>query len=373
MAVGIICEYNPFHNGHLHHLNEVKKQFNEPIVLVMSGNFTQRGDISLINKWDKTSLALTYGVDLVVELPFCFATQSADTFSKYSIRILKHLNVDKIVFGSESNDIKSLIKCANTQLSKEYDDLVNKYIKDGISFPISSSLALKDICDIKIESPNDILGVSYIRESILQKTNITPFCIKRTNDFHSLVEDNDIASATSIRNKLINKEDISNLVPFEVINCINNLFIDDYFLYLKYQIINNDLLKFHNIDKTLSYRIKKYISKCCTLEELILAVKTKQYTYNRVKRSLLMILVNYTKEEAKLYNSYDYIRVLGFNETGKNYLNSIKKDLTVELIVKYTKQNDKYLALERRVSDIYNLLKKDKNFTPLETTKVIVK
>ena len=105
--IGIICEYNPFHNGHLYHINKIKEMFPDSIIiLVMSGNFTQLGEISLINKWDKTEIALTYGVNVVVELPFVFATQSADIFAKASIEILSTLNVDTIVFGSETNDIK---------------------------------------------------------------------------------------------------------------------------------------------------------------------------------------------------------------------------------------------------------------------------
>ena len=164
-VIGIICEYNPFHNGHLFHIKTIKELFPDSIiVLVMSGNFTQRGDASIINKWDKTEIALKNNIDLVIELPFKYTNQSADLFAYASVNILNHLKVDHIVFGSESNNIDMLKKIADIQLSDEYNDKVKQLSKEGYNYATCLSKALSDYGFNDIKNPNDILGISYIRE-----------------------------------------------------------------------------------------------------------------------------------------------------------------------------------------------------------------
>ena len=286
--IGIICEYNPFHNGHLYHLNKIKEMFpNSLIILVMSGNITERGDLSIINKWDKTNIALHYGIDLVIELPFTFASQSADLFCYGSMSILNYLKVDKIIFGSECNNINILTEIAKTQLNnKEYTTIMKNYLKNGYNYPTSLSKALKDITTIDIKEPNDILGIGYIREIINNDYNIEPICIKRTNDYNDLNLNNNISSATSIRHALYNNEDISNQVPEYTLRYLHNLrYIEDYYPYLKYKIISeiNTLDKYQTVDKNIIPRIKKYIYQSNTLEELILSIKSKNYTYNKLK------------------------------------------------------------------------------------------
>ena len=153
--VGIIGEYNPFHNGHLYHIKKVKAMFpNETICLVLVGNFLNRGDISIIEKYDKTRLALKYGIDLIVELPTSFAIQAADIYAFGAISILTHLKCNYLVFGSESNDLKTLTKIADIQINKQID--LNEYIKQGYNYPTSLSLALQKHIGIKIDSPNDL-------------------------------------------------------------------------------------------------------------------------------------------------------------------------------------------------------------------------
>ena len=164
-SVGIICEYNPFHNGHLYHLQKVKEMFpNLPIVLILAGNFTQRGIPSILDKWDKTEIALHYGIDLVIELPFSFATQSADIFAYGAIRLLSLLQVDYLVFGSESNNIEQLTKLLPIVNSAKYQELVRIYQKQGNNYPTSLNLALKELAGFSLTTPNDLLGFSYIKE-----------------------------------------------------------------------------------------------------------------------------------------------------------------------------------------------------------------
>ena len=357
-SVGIICEYNPFHNGHLHHLKTVKEMFpNYAIVLVMSGNFTQRGDISIINKWDKTEIALTAGVDLVIELPFAFATQSADTFARASIEILNHLQVDAIVFGSESGDIKKLIDVAKIQLNnKKYDKLVKSYLDEGINYPTALSKAIKDLTNIRISKPNDILSVSYIREILKLNSKIKPYTIIRENNYNDDYLYDNITSATSIRTALKNNIEITNQVPEFVIPYLKSpIFIENYYSLLKYKILSdrNRLNIYQSVDEGIENRINKFIVHSTTFDELILKVKTKRYTYNKLNRMFTHILCSFTKEEAAKLREIEYIRVLGFNNKGRQYLNQIKKEVKIPIITNFSSIKSDLLDLEFRATSIY--------------------
>jgi len=358
-SVGIICEYNPFHNGHLYHLTKVKEMFPDyKIVLVMSGNFTERGDMSIINKWDKTDIALQYGVDLVVELPFVFASQSADIFAKGSIEILDHLNVDYLIFGSESNDLNKLIEMAKIQLNnKKYNSLVKEYMSEGINYPTALSKALYDLTGKKIIKPNDILGVTYIREILKLNSKIKPITIKRNDNYNCMELEEFMSSATSIRYALKNNSNVSKQVPEYVIPFLNKKlhFIDDYFSYLKYNILTNidELDKFQTVDEGIDNRIRKYIINSRSLDELILKIKTKRYTYNKLNRMFTHILCNFTKEEANEFKNIEYIRILGFNNNGRLYLNNIKKDVKVPIITNFSSIKNKMLDIEFRTTCVF--------------------
>ena len=356
--VGIIAEYNPFHNGHLYHLNKVKEMFpNSYIVLVMSGNFTQRGDVSVINKWDKTDIALYYGVDLVVELPFVFATQGADIFARASIEILDKLDVDYLVFGSESNDIKKLTTLAEVQTNnKKYDNLVKEYLSEGVNYPTALSKALTDITGIKMDKPNDILGITYIREIIKQKSKIKPFTIKRNNDYNAKELEDFYSSATSIRYALKGNDDVSNVVPEYTTRFLGKklMFIDDYFNLLKYNImINKNLDLIQTVDEGIHNRIKKFIVTSKSLDDLILKVKTKRYTYNKLNRMFTHILCNFTKEEAQSFNHIEYIRVLGFNSNGRLIIKDIKDDIDIPIITNFSDIKSSMLDIEFRSTCCY--------------------
>ena len=354
-SVGIICEYNPFHNGHLYHIKEVKKRYpNYVIIAVINGNFTQRGDVSLIDKWKKTLVALDY-VDLVAELPFVFGTQAADIFTKGATDILNALKVDAFVFGSESADINKFKKIVKIQKSKEYNEKIKYYLNKGLNYPSSLSKALKDLGITLENNPNDLLGIGYIRN--LKCNEIT--AIKRTNDYHSL-ELNKIASATSIREALKKGVDVKDYVPKNSYNSLTGLhFLDDYFDLLKYKIISTeDLSIYQTVDEGIENKIKKNILKANSIDELINLVKSKRYTYNKLKRMFLHILCSFTKEEAKRCANTEYIRVLGFNNKGRNYLNSIKKECDLPIITRYNKSYE-MMRIENRVSNIYNIKKDD--------------
>ena len=357
--IGIICEYNPFHNGHIYHINKIKKMFpDSTIVAVMSGNFTQRGHISLLNKEEKTNIVLKYGIDLVVELPFVFATQSADIFAKAAVSILEELKVDYLVFGSESNNVEELISLAKLQINNEtYNNIVKKYLDEGINYPTAMSKALKDLNGNNINTPNDLLGLSYIKAILKQNSNIIPLTIKRTNDFHSNILDNKIVSATAIREAIDNKIEIKDFVPNEVENLLKQKIKYEYFQLLKYKIITEqkDINKYLTVDEGIENRILKYINEVNSIEELIEKIKTKRYTYNKISRMLLHILCSLTKEQALENKNIKFIRILGFNKKGQKLLNKVKKDTTVPLIVnpKYYKE---LLILDNKIDNIYKLI-----------------
>ena len=361
--IGIICEYNPFHNGHLYQIKKIKETYKDSLIIVcLSSCFMQRGEASILNKWDKTRLAIESGVDLVLELPFAFATQYQDIFAKGALTILNHLKIDTLVFGSECDDVELLKNLASVQLKDDgYNYLVKRYLDLGLNYPTSLSKALFDISGVKLDKPNDLLALAYIKEIIKNNYDIKPFSIRRTSDYHNSNLDSDIVSASTIRKLLKDGVNVNNYLPYNIYDYLSEIDEDKYFALLKYQIINNiDCLdKFQTVDEGIENRIIKYINMVNSKEELILKVKSKRYTYNKINRMFTHILTNFTKEDAKDLE-IEYLRVLGFNTRGKNYLNKIKKDIGIPIINKYIPNMYKSLDIEFRVSLIYSLILKDK-------------
>lgn len=358
-TVGIICEYNPFHNGHIYHLKKIKELYpDSTIILVMTGNFSQRGIPSIINKWDKTEIALNYGVDLVIELPFSFATQSADIFAKGAISILNALKVNYLVFGSESNNIEELTELAKLVVNnQEYELKVKEYLNLGNNYPTSLNKALYELSNKDIKLPNDLLGFSYIKEIIKEKSNIIPVTIPRTNNYHDLdLNKNNISSASSIRNSYRSNNNWQSQVPKETIKVMKDsrFLLENYFSILKYKILTSDnLSKYQTVDEGIENKIKKEIVESETIPDLITRLKSKRYTYSRISRMLIHILCNFTKEKAKAMNNIEYIRILGFSSLGQKYLNTIKKDCIYPIITTYSKGNSKMLEYEKIVTSVY--------------------
>lgn len=357
--VGIIAEYNPFHNGHIYHLNKVKEMFPEAsLILVLAGNFTQRGDVSIINKWDKTKIALDYGFDLVVELPFNIATSSASIYAKGAIDILNKLDCDYLVFGSETNDVDLLKKLVNiTNNNKEYELKIKSFLSMGYNYPKSCSLALNELSNVVIDKPNDVLGLEYVRNIINTNSKIKPISIKRTNDYHEEEILNNITSATSIRKNINNKDIIKNALPKESLELIKNISINDYFQYVKYEIITNDNLSdILDVDEGIENKLKKEIENVKNIDEFILKVKSKRYSYNKIKRMLLHILTNTKKDYQK---DIKYIRVLGLNDNGNKILKDIKNKIDIPVITKYKKEHDYLFKDDIKSSKIYSLITND--------------
>ncbi len=344
--IGIIAEYNPFHNGHLYQIKEIKKMYPDSIIIaIIDGYFCQRGNMSIITKEDKVKDSLANNVDIVIELPVLFATQSADTFASKSIELLNELHVNKLCFGSESNDLRKLNKIAEKQLDDSFDLQVKKHLNEGINYPT----ALKKALDIEFDynNPNDLLAISYIKTIKKHNYNIEPISIKRTNEYHDLNKNDGIISANNIRNKIIHNKDISSFVPIT-----NNYYYNDYLKHLKLCILNTKLDEILDVDEGLDNNILKHLNTSSNLDDLIINIKSKRYTYNKINRMLTHILLNIKKEDANL--NVDYLRILGFNEKGKEYLNSIKKDIKLPLY--NNKMVSKIKDYEIKSSLIYDLI-----------------
>ena len=362
-VIGIVCEYDPFHNGHKYQIEKIKEKYKDSLnIAIMSSSFTQRGNLSIVNKWNKSKSALLNGIDIVIELPYIYSTQSSDIFAHYALFYLNKLKIDTICFGSESSNKEMLINNAKIQLyNDEFNILVQKYMKEGINYPTALNKSLTQLGGSSINEANDLLALSYIKEILLNNYNIDIYNIKRTNNYHDLSSNDNIISSSNIRNKLQNNEDISKYIPENTNNLITyHNYTNKYFELLKYKInTEEDLEKYLDVDEGLSVRIKKYINISSNLEELIQNIKTKRYTYNKINRMLNHILCSYTKDEKEKFIKPEYIRVLGFSKNGKKYLNKIKKDLDIDILNKYDTTKYKSLNIEKRVSEIYSILYED--------------
>ena len=374
--IGIIAEYNPLHLGHIYQLKKIKELYKDSlIILITNKTFTQRGEISIINIYDKTRLSLDNNIDLVVELPFPYATQSGDYFAKGALEILNHLKIDTLIFGSESNDLKKLELIADTQINnKEYDTIVKKYLNTGINYPTALSKALIETIGYTTNEPNDLLAISYIKQIKLNNYPITPISIKRIGNYHETDTNKDIISASLIRKLIIENKDISKYIPKNSEKYIyKNISNEQLYPYLKYKILEtNDLSIYQTVEEGIENKIKKEVLNSNSWSELIQNIKTKRYTYSKINRMLIHILTSFTKEEANSIK-IDYIKILGFTTKGKKYLNSIKKDIKIPIINRYKKNISKLLDIEYRVTSIYNLII-NPNLTKEEyKTKPIIK
>ena len=373
-VVGIVVEYNPFHNGHLYQIERVKELFEDSIIVVaMSGYYTERGEVSVLSKWDKAQLALMYGVDVVLEIPFVFSNQSADVFSYAAIKMLSEFKIDVLVFGSESADVSFLKSVASVQIcNPSFDSLVKNYVSEGLNYPTSLSKAIFDLTGFKVSEPNDVLAVSYIKEILRNNLDIEIFPLKRTNSFLDLSSDEVIVSASNVRNRLSSGEDISKYVPSGVVKYVRNVNLDYLFQLIRYKIISerDSLEKYHLVDEGIDNRIYEASLSANNYFELVDMIKTKRYTYNKINRILINIFVGFTKDEANKFKSLDYIRVLGFSSMGRKFYSSIKNDISLPVIHKFEKFD--MMQIEFRAAILYSMLVNDKSIIDEEIKKHVI-
>ena len=358
-VVGLIVEYNPFHNGHLHHIQEVDRLFEDNIkIAVMSGDYVQRGEPSLINKFEKTKVALSQGIDIVIELPAFYSTQSAEIFAKGSVNLLNKLSCSHIVFGSESNDLDKLKRIATISMTKEFELSLREFLAEGLSYPTAFSKAL---FDEKLGS-NDILALEYLRAIKTINSKIEAYSIKREKTGYYDDEKDNFASATYIRKVLLDcnekKEDklnkIKNLVSeFSFKNLEENfgvfLCLSDFYDLIKYNIIKNylELKNIQDLETGLENRLYKYSLENLSFEDFFNKVLTKRITISRLQRILSHSLFGLTETiTKKIKNKVPFVKILGFSTKGQEYLNYLKKSEN------YNKR--KILTSNRNLKEILN-------------------
>lgn len=378
-ATGIVVEYNPFHNGHKYHLYKAKElNPNNIIVAVMSGDFVQRGEPSIIDRWTKTEMALKNGVDMVVELPSFYSTQSAEIFAKGAIGILNELGCENIIFGSESGDIEALKKISTLQESVEFKKKLKERLKEGYSYPTAHGQTMKEILNGSELNSNDILGLEYIKAIRYWKSKIIPITLKREKvGYHDANIVGEFASATKIRSELREKKAISDIVTKESLAIIekyqNFTYIDSFFPFLKYELIKNykNLSNIQDIEIGFENRLFESIITSNNYDEFFKKVSNRRYTTGRVQRVFLHILLNLScdiTEEVK--KNIPYVKVLGFNSRGREYLSSIKKEENgYKIITSYKKMNEifskevcRLIEFNERASSIYRLINNYKDY-----------
>ena len=389
-TLGIVSEYNPYHNGHKYHIQATREEFGaESIVSIMSGSFVQRGEVAIFDKWSRAEMALRNGVDLVIELPFVYSCQPAEIFSFGAMNILNNLGIiDGICFGSELGSADALSEIAKLLLNEpeEFSQLVKLYLSKGNTYPKSISLALGDYyrgnesinADIW-ENPNNILGIEYIKSIMLLKSPIIPYTIKRIANQHNDVSiTQPIASATAIRQEFKDfgmSEKLQTALPTASHDIIKGniasgkgpTFMEDFSDMLLYRLRTMtavQISEYISINEGLEHRIKKAAARSSCIEELIEVIKTKRYTRAFIQRLLCHILIDLKWTESKAFKqpgTSSYCRVLGFNDRGKQLLKKINDNSQYPIINKVAsfKTEDpilnKIFEYDLRSTDIYNL------------------
>lgn len=392
-VIGIVSEYNPFHKGHLYHLNQARETIGaSAVVCVMSGSFMQRGEPALLNKWARAEMALKSGADLVLELPVLYAARSAYWFARGGVETLCSTGlVSHLAFGVEAAKPESLLNAAKAlaEESGAFKKALGSYLKEGMSYPRARALALNKELDQSgsiLSKPNNILGISYLRVIREKNLPLVPVFIKRqgADYLEKQLNSSQYPSATAIRQKLQSnppgtislRDTFSEYLPESSLEIISReialgrgpIFFKDLnqlLMALLRRTSKADIKGIVDVTEGLENRIKETAQISGSIEEFLLALKTKRYTYTRLQRFLIHLLLNYTKEmEGCLEEGPPYIRVLGFSQRGKKLLAEINKTASRPLFVK-TAHIKKHLNVhkintfwnaETLATDLYSLL-----------------
>ena len=402
--LGIVSEYNPFHNGHLMHLNYSKDLTKADFTIaVMTGNFVQRGDTSLVDKWTKTEMALKAGIDLVIELPTVYATSSAENFADGAIKILDSLGiVDYLSFGSEIGELGPIDAVASV-LAKEPKDLsalITRQLKSGLSYPKAREIALAQYFGTSpiyteiLQNPNNILGVEYLKAIKRRRSHIKAFTVKRDySDYNSNTVKKGFASATAIRTMIKNKKPIHKVVPFETYELLERqaklgkiipdlTVFEKEIIYTLRKMTLQEIASLPDVSEGLENRIKMAVNTYNTLPAIIEAIKTKRYTQTRIQRILVHALLGITQKDINSSKrTIPYIRILGFNKHGKRIISAIAKEnprLKIIVSVKKFMEASNDTALKNMLSkdifasNVYTLGYKSSPVANLDYTNKVI-
>lgn len=362
-ACGIVVEYNPLHNGHLYHLEKSKELSKCDVIIgVMSPNFVQRGEPSIVSKKERVEAALKAGVNIIVELPTLYTVENANIFAKYALQILNGLKVDSICFGSESGNTEDFLNkySKSSLLTPHLDFLVSDLMEEGYAYPKAMAMALKQMDEIRLETPNDILGLAYYNEIKNNNYPISIHTIHRVNNYNDDSLNYENVSAKAIREALRNNKDVGEFTPMRFDNEL--FYLDEYFDLLKYKILTmstSELNGIHLMEEGIENLFKKKIVDAHNMNEFINLCVSKRYTFARIKRTIVHILLNTKKDFAKENLSQDikYIRLLGIDNKGSEYLKAKRKEIEIPVLSKFRGNSFALLQYEKQATYTYASVK----------------
>ena len=357
--VGLIAEYNPFHNGHQYHIEKAKEITSaDAVIVVMSGNFVQRGTPAIMPKHLRAEMALSTGASLVLELPVCYATGTAEQFAYGAVSILNSLGcVDAICFGSECGDITALNELAKILYNEpdEYKESLQKHLRNGLSFPLSRQKTIEEIYPSQgfsniLEQPNNILGIEYLKALYRLNSKIKPYTIQRvSSQYHDVELQEQFSSATALRQVIEqhSPHDLVGQTPNDNISLFQEnyqkrypIYTNDFSLLLKYRLLNetkSSLTQYADVSEELANRICNQLNNFVSYKQFCELLKTKEVTYSRISRALLHILLGIKKTD---YTDIQYARVLGFRKEDSDVLTVIKNASAIPLLTKLTATKD---------------------------------
>ena len=354
-CLGLVTEYNPFHNGHLHHLREAKRICDGLTIAVMSGNFVQRGEVAIVNKYERAQVAVMAGVDLVVELPMVYTIQQASVFASQAIKILAYCGISDLVFGSECNDIALLNQVAKLPLNVDH---FKEVMASGDSYiralnPFSDGFA-----------SNDILAIAYLK-ALNDYPQIQAHCIQRIGGYHDLSL-TEMASAKAIRNAWFNHRSITSFTPLA--NAIADYGPNqwaDYYPLLRHILLTASLSTLRHIfmvSEGIEMHLIKCAKACHHFDDFIHMATTKRYTTSRIQRTCLFILMNISKKDMAELEKDVIIHPLAFNQKGADHLKWLKangKTIVSRINQFPSHQKDIYIKSEQVYYELHddNMLK----------------
>ncbi len=346
IITGLITEYNPFHKGHLHHIQEARRLTNcDVLIIVMSGHFMQRGEPAIVDKWKRTQAALENGVDIVIELPYIASVQDASRFAKHAVNLLNIAGCTDIVFGSESNDFEFMQEIADLPINVDH---LKESLKQGMSYPQAYNMIHGPF------HPNDILGIAYLKA--IKNTNIKAHTIQRTNAYHSEDIHEAIASASAIRKALFNHEDIGDQSPMKDLLLSSELnSLSKFYPYLRLKLLTTpkSILKdIFLMSEGLENHLIKHAKDFEDFDYFMNTVISKRYTRARIQRTLAHILTHTTKQEVQNLPPLNTLRLLGMNSIGQAYLKTLDKEL-IKVASRFNQIHKKQRDMEYRATIAY--------------------
>ena len=373
---GIVCEYNHMHSGHVRHIAATREILGGDcgIVCVMSGNFVQRGDFAVMNKFARAKAAVMAGADLVIELPIPWCVSSAERFAFGGVSVLENIGAEThISFGSESGDADRLKKTAEILLNPKIDELIRRELEGGISYAAARQKAAEKLAGRELpelKSPNDILGIEYLKAAIKLDSKLSPIAVRRTGAPHDGQADCDTASSSYLREKMLNGEDIKDFVPESVYSVITDEtasgrcpvfaeICDTAILARLRSMSDDDYARLPDNSEGLGMRLRSAAVTGTCVKDVLEKTRTKRYAYSRVRRMILAAYLGITADD--INGAPPYARVLAMNEKGREIISLTDNYSKIPIIVKPSKARelDDYgrhiFDLGARASDLYAL------------------